>query len=123
MKKAIAIALFISACGYSSKSNELVGQVKKVIEETPIVCSDYAYADISLGVLRNGAGSVSHEDVILYVPNRADAEFLKKAAEDGSPVKVTYDIKRWPAGLCVPTSWLTHVEGLAPLPTAAPEAK
>lgn len=113
MKKAIALALFLSACGFSSKANELVGQVKKVVEQTPIFCSDYAEVDISLGVLRNGAGSVSHEDVILYVPNQADAAFLKKAAEDGTPVKVTYDIKRVP--WCVPDHWLTSA---APLVTA-----
>lgn len=112
MMKAIPIALLLSACGYSARDNELVGQVKKVTAETPLLCGDYYEVDISLGVLRNGQGSVSKEDVVLYVKGDPDVPLLKKAAEVGLPVKVRYDVKRFPAGLCVPTSWLTSVEFL-----------
>jgi len=116
-----ALVLATAACGYTSKNNEMTGQVKKVHNQTPILCSDFVAADISLGVLRNGVGSMSAEDKEVYVPNAADAELLRKAADTGQLVKITYDVARFPAGLCVPT---THVTGVQLLPNApAPEAK
>jgi len=103
MKTSLAIAtIILAACGMSSTENEAVGQVKKVVKKTPLICSDYAEADISLGVMRNGVGSVSHEDVALAVDNTETATLatLRKAAETGAIVKVTYDVKRvspcWP---------------------------
>jgi len=86
----------------------MVGQVKKVVEQTPIICGDYAEADISLGVLRNGGGSTSKEDVILYVTDQSLVPLLKQAAEAGTPVKVTYDIQR--LAVCRPDHWLTSVQ-------------
>jgi hypothetical protein len=101
----------VVACGYSSKDNELVGQVKKVVARTPILCGDYYEVDLSLGVLRNGVGSMSREDVVLYVGDGSLVPFLKRAAESGDPVKVGYDIKRvtW----CVPDHWLTSAQSPA----------
>lgn len=103
MKNVIAIAtLLAAACGMRSADNEAVGQVKKVVKVTPIICPDYTEADISLGVIRNGVGSMSKEDVELAVDNedRQNVELLKKAAESGAIVKFTYDVKRvspcWP---------------------------
>lgn len=110
-----------AACGYSSKDNELVGQVKKVVTQTPILCGDYYEADVSLGVLRNGAGSFSKEDVVLYVQNPTHLPLLKQAAEEGFPVKVGYDIKR--VTRCVPEHQLTSVTRLSTLPAVAIEAK
>lgn len=111
----------VAACGYSARDNELVGQVKKVVAQTPILCGDYHEVDISLGVLRNGAGSTSKEDVVLYVQGEGDVPLLKKAAEEGFPVKVAYDIKR--IAWCVPDHWLTAVTELGPVPPVSPEAK
>lgn len=105
-----------ASCGYTSRDNELVGQVKKVVARTPILCGDYYEADVSLGVLRNGGGSISHEDVEFYVVDGNNVAFLKQAAEEGFPVKIGYSIKRWPAGFCVPTSWLTSVQRLGTVP-------
>ena len=112
--RSIIPILFLAACGYSARSNELVGQVKRVVDKTPIVCGDYVEADVSLGVLRNGVGSMSKEDVDLYVPSDADAKILKGAAESGKIVKIAYDVKRvtW----CVPDHWVTHVEVLPDSP-------
>lgn len=104
----LAVVVALSACGLSAKNNEMVGQVKKVVEQTPIFCGDYAEADISLGVLRNGGGSMSKEDVVLYVADQDMVKLLKRAAEDGSPVKVTYDIQR--LAVCRPDHWLTSVQ-------------
>lgn len=125
MKKLLIKLLFpflipVAACGYSSRDNELVGQVKKVVAQTPVLCGDYHEVDISLGVLRNGMGSTSKEDIVLYVANNSDVVLLKRAAEEGFPIKATYSIKRTP--WCVPDHWLTSVERLSVTPTPA-EAK
>lgn len=96
MKSVLLIGLlFLSGCGYSSKGNELVGQAKKVVNQTPILCEERSDADISLGVMRNGVGSMSTQDLWLTVPNEADKKLLTEAASQGLLVKVNYDIKRW----------------------------
>lgn len=84
----------LSGCGYSARENELIGQVKKVVRQTPLICSDRTDVDVSLGVFRNGIGSASKEDVWLTVPNQEDVNTLKSAAESGQPVKVLYDTAR-----------------------------
>lgn len=108
--KQMVLALALVGCGYSAKENEMVGQVKKVVEQTPLICGDYTEADVSLGVLRDGNGSMSKEDVILRVNGSEDKKLLKDAAESGRPVKITYDIKRfvW----CGPDHILTSVSYL-----------
>jgi hypothetical protein len=114
MKELLCICIIATtACGYSSSGNELEGQVKKVIRRTPIICPDYYEADVSLGVLRNGVGSLSKEDVTLYVERPDSVETLKAAARTGAIVSVRYDVKR--VTLCVPEHFLTSVfvEGAA----------
>ena len=101
MKRAFLLIL-VAACGNSSTGNESVGQVKKVVNKTPIICPDYVEVDLSLGVMRNGVGSLSKEDVVLAVDpgDKATVDAMKKAAEDGSIVKLGYDVHRispcWP---------------------------
>ena len=110
MKKILVMcALFLTACGWSSRNNELTGQVKRVQDETPIVCYDHWEVDISLGVMRNGIGSMSTQDIILYVPDRFVC-ILQAANKSGKVVKVTYDEKRvrW----CAPDEMVTGVEVL-----------
>lgn len=102
MKKLITLALFIAACGNTSTANEAVGQVKKVIKHTPLLCPDYTEVDVSLGVLRNGVGSMSKEDVEIVI-DPAEASTIatfQKAAESGAIVHVVYDVKR--LALCWP---------------------
>jgi hypothetical protein len=105
--KHLVLFLFLCSCGFEARNNELVGQVKKVIDVTPLICGDYTTADISLGVVRNGTGSMSKEDVIVVVDNHVDVATLKKAAETGDLVKVTYDVKR--ATVCEPDHRATAV--------------
>jgi hypothetical protein len=95
-----------SACGMSSRNNELTGQIKRVTRETPILCDDYDEIDVSLGVLRNGNGSVSKEDVNMTV-NDHDVPLLKRAAETGAIVKLTYDQRR--VTFCTPKAQVTAV--------------
>lgn len=93
----LAIALGMPACyacGNTTTSNELTGQVKKVVKRTPLVCPDYDEVDVSLGVMRNGVGSMSHEDIVLRVMNEADIPALEKAAKDGAIITLRYDQAR-----------------------------
>lgn len=94
MSKLALMALLLGACGLSARDNEMVGQVKKVVTQTPLICGDYVEADVSLGIVRNGTGSVSREDVILRVDANTDVNVLKHAAEAGIAVKISYDIRR-----------------------------
>jgi hypothetical protein len=106
MKKSLlglAVVVMLSGCGYSAVDNEFAGQVKKVVHQTPIFCAERYDTDISLGVLRNGVGSMSQEDVWLTVPNQDDQKLLKQAAETGQIVKVKYDVYR------VTWCWQDHV--------------
>lgn len=90
----LSMLLLCGCFGYTSKDNVLTGQVKKVQNVTPIVCSDYQQVDISLGVLRNGVGSMSSEDVWLAIDDKANLAILQKAAASGALVKVTYNVQR-----------------------------
>lgn len=104
----VVASMFFIGCGYSSINNESIGQVKKVINLTPLVCSDRVDVDISLGVMRDGVGSMSTQDIELYVPKEEHQKLLKLAATQGSLVKVTYSSYRitW----CLPEKVVTNVE-------------
>jgi hypothetical protein len=94
VKVLILAALFITGCGYSARDNELIGQVKKVVHATPLICPDRYIVDVSLGVIRGGVGSMSSQDVWLTVDSDKAIETLKKANESGEIVKLKYDIAR-----------------------------
>jgi hypothetical protein len=113
MKKLIVLimALSLYGCGmweYSSKDNEMIGQVKKVINNTPMVCSDYQSADISLGILRGGVGSMSTQDKWVTVVKSEHFNILKQANESGELVKIKYDERR--VTFCIHNPIVTSVE-------------
>lgn len=85
----------MSGCGYSSLNSNLTGQVKALMQRTPLLCGDRTDVDISLGVMRNGVGSMSTEDIVLTVPNREDVTLLKKASASGQLVNITYSVYRF----------------------------
>lgn len=103
-----AALLSLSACGYSSRDNEAIGQVKKVANVTPILCFDRTDADISLGVMRNGVGSMSTQDMWLTVRNEKDAAVLRDAANTGKLVRFHYQVAR--INWCWQEEELTSVE-------------
>lgn len=109
--KIFAAVLFLSlaGCGYLSRDNEAVGQVKKFTKETPLICPNFSAIDLSLGVMRNGVGSMSSDDIWFYVPE-SETGVLKKAAEDGSLVKITYNMAR--INFCLPDHMITKAEPL-----------
>ena|ERR1035437_8887163 len=109
MKKYLVIALLlITSCGYTSVDNELLGQPKKLYHQTPIICPNRTDLDISLGVMRNGVGSMSTQDLYLTVPNKQDVDKLNSALSSGKLVKLHYNILRWT--LCQRMESVTSVE-------------
>jgi hypothetical protein len=99
MKNFLALSLCLalsacSACGLSSENNELSGQVKKATQQSRLFCPDQNLVDISLGIMRNGMGSPSKEDVELVVPDLAVFQALKVEAQRGGLVSVLYNERR-----------------------------
>lgn len=87
--------LGIGCSGYDQIDSKVVGQAKRYHHYNPIVCGGYDTVDISLGIVRNGVGSMSTEDVELTVWNQADAETLQKAAQESSLVELKYSVWRF----------------------------
>lgn len=85
----------LTAFGLASYNNEAVGQVKYTKNIHPIIYPNYTELHLSLGVMRNNVGSISKEDITLYVPNESDVIKLNKSAEEGKLVKVIYDNLRF----------------------------
>ena len=96
MKRLFALSALValSGCGLSSRNNEVIGQVKRVISQTPIVCPDRTDVDLSLGVIKNGVGSMSSQDKYFTVNSSDALDVLKKANESGAIVKITYNERR-----------------------------
>ena len=113
--KLLPLLLLVVGCGYSSVNNDAAGQVKQVHTVTPLFCSDYVEVALSLGVVRNGTGSISKEDIVLALePGDPLIPTAKAAATSGALVQFRYDEKRWPAGLCWPTKRLTDLRPEVP---------
>jgi hypothetical protein len=109
MKMFIAlVCMSMIGCGYSSTNNEMVAQPKKIHHTTPILCHNYTELDVSMGVMRNGSGSMSTEDVLLTVNNDKDQIVLQKAIDDGKLVKIHYDEFRF--AVCIPVEGAIKTE-------------
>jgi hypothetical protein len=105
----LSLVLVVGASGcYSQRDSELIGQVKTVAPVTPLVCPDHVAVDISLGILRNGVGSMSTQDVWMRILNHDDVAKLKRAAESGELVKIRFDERR--VTLCFPERNVLWVE-------------
>lgn len=112
MIKTILFALAVvglSGCwGYTSIDNELTGQVKKVHHNTPLICPDYYSADVSLGVMRNGVGSMSTQDVAVTIPDKELLHVFEEAASTGKLVKVVFKVRRFT--ICIEDHVIDSVE-------------
>lgn len=105
----LPILLSFSGClGYSAIDNTALGQVKRIHQETPMICPNYIDVDISLGITKNGVGSVSTQDIIAVVTSAKDVELLKLAQEKNILVKITYNEKR--LTFCTSDTFITKVE-------------
>ena len=111
MKKvitALAAGALLFGCGYSGVDGEGIGQAKKLTRVTNLICEDYDAFDMSLGVMQNGTGSVSTQDVWFTFYDRALIPKLKDLVARGAVVKVTYDTRRAP--VCTEQLILRSVE-------------
>lgn len=108
LKALSLLIVLLVGCGYSSRGNEVVAQVKYVSNRTPLLCPDYISAGVSLGVTKNGVGSMSTHDQVLVVPDNVIAETLKRAQANVNLVKLVVDEKRLP--ICVPELQIVSAE-------------
>lgn len=76
-------ATLLSGCGYSHRANELVGQPKSIESTTPLLCPDQHILHMSLGVMRNGSGSMSTQDIAINVPDAQLVPILQSVIEQG----------------------------------------
>jgi hypothetical protein len=108
---ALIMCIMLLSCGYSQRDSELIGQVKKVSNATPLFCPNYIAADLSLGVMMDGVGSMSTQDKWVVIQSRKQFEILKHANDTGAIVKITYDTKRFGGNyfVCTPPDFLTDV--------------
>lgn len=90
----LILALTMTGCGYSSRQNDAVGQIKKVVHQTPLICPERTDMDMSLGVMRNGVGSMSSQDLWFTLKDESQAKTLNEAAQTGAIVKLTYSVAR-----------------------------
>ncbi len=90
----LATVLTLSACGYSSRDSEAIGQIKKIAHQTPIICPNRYDFDLSLGVMRGGVGSMSSQDIWFTVDDPSMLATIKAANESGAIVKLVYDVAR-----------------------------
>ncbi len=114
MKRLIVFALLavilLTGCGRSQVGTEAVGQIKRIVKETPIICPSQTLLDLSMGLLRNGTGSMSTEDLWVRVQTADQEATLKQAQASGQAVKITYDTQRF--RLCWHQREVTSVEVL-----------
>ena len=80
---------------YAATDIVSVGQVKTVMNMTPMACNKFVDMSLSLGVMRNGAGSVSTEDVWMNLNTIEQIEIARRSQENGNLVRVTYDYFRF----------------------------
>jgi len=104
----LLLPFFLMGCGYSALNSEFTGQVKYVEETNPLICDSFFQSGVSLGVMKNGTGSVSTHDVRIYIATPELAELFKRAASSTVPVKITYRQRRltW----CIPEMEATKIE-------------
>lgn len=101
--------IFTPGCGYSARNSETVGQVKSIVNVTPLFCPNYTRVHMSLGVVQNGTGSMSTQDVDFVVDTINELNSLTLAQQHGNLVKVWHDNQR--VAFCKNTTYfITKVE-------------
>jgi hypothetical protein len=99
--------LLLVSCGMSEVGTQGVAQIKRVHNVTPLICSNHLVLDASLGVMVNGVGSMSTDDILVEA-DANQAQELNNAAKAGKLVKITYDTRRFT--WCVPEKLLKNIE-------------
>ena len=98
MNKILIVFLCLSvltACGNQARDVEAVGQVKRITPHTPIFCPEYTDVDLSLGIIQNGTGSMSTQDIWINISKPEDIALVKSANAMGRLVKITHNVQRF----------------------------
>jgi len=107
----VAFGIYLIYAGFTTmlaRDGELIGQAKKLTLVTPFwssICPEYYALDVSLGVMQNGTGSMSTQDVWFTIKNVQDLDLMRKAVENASIAKIKYDTRRLAA--CTETHYAT----------------
>jgi hypothetical protein len=109
LRSAALIAL-LAGCGNVSVDGEAIGQAKKLTKTTNLFCPDYYSFDMSLGVMQNGTGSISKEDIWMTVDDARLIPAINAAVARGAVVKARYNQRRIP--FCSDSYILTGIEVL-----------
>lgn len=105
---ALACGGCISHCGHGELDVVVIGQPKAIIKENNIICKNKQLLDMSLGVMRNGVGSMSTQDKIYWIINKNDEVLLQSAIKEGKLVEITYDSYRM-STFCEPCETISNV--------------
>lgn len=89
--KILSFILLFTNCGYIEQNNIGIGQVKKIIKNTPIICPDYKVVNIAFGSLESGIISNTND---YYVIDDKQQEILEKAQYNQKIIKFVYNVKR-----------------------------
>lgn len=92
--KYVLLSLLLCSCGMSEVGTKGIAQIKRVHSINPIFCPQYKVLDASLGVMINGVGSMSTQDIDLTITDE-QAKILQEAAEKGKLVELTYSNRRF----------------------------
>jgi outer membrane lipopolysaccharide assembly protein LptE/RlpB len=116
----LAAIVLLTACGYSHRDNDLVGQPKSVESTTPLICPDQHVLHLSLGVMRHGVGSMSTEDIQINIPDARLVPVLQSVVESGKLINArTNEARfRW----CNEEKELVSFEIMEDEPAGSPKA-
>lgn len=68
--------------------------MKRLHRVTPIFCGDYSVLDANLGVMQDGQGGASIQDIDLEIPEPMVAELAKALENKTLQVEITYSTHR-----------------------------
>lgn len=97
----LGAALLLSSCGNSATDIELTGQLKAAGVATNLICPDYFYLDMSMGVIKDGTGSVSKDDIFVTLYGRQEYKKYQELAKVGAIITVHANMRR--AAFCTET--------------------
>jgi hypothetical protein len=88
------ILLSFVSCGFTERGTKGVVQIKRIHHVTPLICSERIVLDASLGVMQNGVGSMSTQDIDITV-SIEQSKILERAVESGKLVEIKYSTRRF----------------------------
>lgn len=91
---AFIVSSTLSSCGYLEVGTKGLAQIKRIHKVTPLLCPDYTLIDVSLGVMQNGAGSMSKEDIEMVVTEDQAKQLDTVLSQGKGIIEMTYSRKR-----------------------------